>query len=1469
MTLEIKAKATTLKKVMLKTRDGLIAISGNTNPTTQLSSDGKMLGTSVKNKVDVTSLSPEHLTYIPPNSSKSLYLDPASVYDLYIGDLTVPVLTNVTGNQLAEQNKINNVVVQDVPNQANFYQFSAAQIYGDIAVSIVKKDNNMTLKNPTVDLIYTGDVYTFTLSNGSQGYTKFTFTQASSTFSNLDSLNYTDVFGNVNTLYANTGKVDKNNLIYRVIYKGWDAWNNQYIALCNIEYRGAGSIYLSGLPTLSTPMSMPNTNGVWMSVEGQDIASNFDDDIITMTSPIAANRLEFTMPDDGTFFSIYVQPRNQVASLLAINGDPKVGTNIPLKTYTLSSDIKVQVGKINPGVNDGKYFISAVSSPGYINVLVVAGITSAGKSSIITNSNGKAMIATEGKLLVGAIDKMSYPKRSNPFSVTEKVTSAKPRSYAIYSVGSGYITGGIYNDVPTQTVMGSPTPSDQPIASGTTLVALVHGLNLWMDDNTTLQIGGAILPTGVDGSGELAIFNVSSLKNWYMDLRLVTNMDDGTKIEYPIPLGTCDSLIFKLAPTIADYNQSVGITGVSVDNPATVSLNLINGFSSNPSSIPLSAILYVPPANKIAATSGGTVLIDFVSIGNNSVRVDFTLNNIISGWTYVFNVSSDQSKDTPATITVSPNAANFSQSLTIKLNSLSTSKSVKLTATVMDGNSSGNGQWINTGKSIFMSPQYGVVDYYNAYLKGITKMGTDVSAGTEGAVSLNQPNLNLTQLGKNVFQLYPNGEWFGKAVVNGWLNVDLNNITMAGSADENPGRPLLPIPINTMSIASSIRTTIDPQVTAVINYPTDLVSVSGPIVEVGDDNGVIQHFSDPMTFVGRNYVAPKQRTAQGRQLYIKFDATLMQKNKITIAGPGLTNVYSYPRGFVYGLSHQASVNLQTLPRIYPQGLVDMSYYLAGCTGLTSVIFNFLDASNITTFDHFMDGAKLASSQGLSGAITSTSAKLVSATAMFNNSVNIDMDMSPANVVSIPVEPTNFATNSNFQSNHKPLWGATPSNPTPVKLDNSTYQGMIIGVKPGRSVFYITANNVRVRDSNGNTLSIINNNSNQTAVQVDSSSKTPTYFYLEPLTAMTDKINALQFKNVDYIVKWHNAGYNITPADQWSTGNYMMLGNAVTQVPTTAPNVGGRYAFLFYGSTLFNDPNVSQWTFSDAIDMTSFMQNAISYNQPFTNANFGKCGVWISAFNGASSFNQSLPNLTLGLSRRQHYNSNLGYATSDVDMMFYNAKAFSQDLSQQCVSNLNDYPQKFCDGSGLVAAQIPVWGTCPLNNPVNWNVVLTKGNTVTYVDNVTAGWITNDQYLAGGTNNYYDSVYYPSQSYLNKNGSIGSVVTSIGEYVPLCSGTVTFDEGVQYVYNSSFGLYSSVSVFIKQMNFPTTLTSFPTSIVSAAARQGTFVFVGTTPPTTDGNISPNLIKTIKVPSSAVATYKSASGWSNYASLIVGY
>jgi len=65
----------------------------------------------------------------------------------------------------------------------------------------------------------------------------------------------------------------------------------------------------------------------------------------------------------------------------------------------------------------------------------------------------------------------------------------------------------------------------------------------------------------------------------------------------------------------------------------------------------------------------------------------------------------------------------------------------------------------------------------------------------------------------------------------------------------------------------------------------------------------------------------------------------------------------------------------------------------------------------------------------------------------------------------------------------------------------------------------------------------------------------------------------------------------------------------------------------------------------------------------------------------------------------------------MQVMFYNAKSFNQDLSKWCVSNVTNY-LNFSDGSNLSNANMPLWGTCPSSGN-SYTISVTANNSANY------------------------------------------------------------------------------------------------------------------------------------------------------------
>ena len=72
---------------------------------------------------------------------------------------------------------------------------------------------------------------------------------------------------------------------------------------------------------------------------------------------------------------------------------------------------------------------------------------------------------------------------------------------------------------------------------------------------------------------------------------------------------------------------------------------------------------------------------------------------------------------------------------------------------------------------------------------------------------------------------------------------------------------------------------------------------------------------------------------------------------------------------------------------------------------------------------------------------------------------------------------------------------------------------------------------------------------------------------------------------------------------------------------------------------------------------------------------------------------------------------------DMDLMFYFANAFNQDLSSWCVTNISDEPSGFSTNSPLIESNKPIWGTCSsfgLDNQNQLDILIYPNPTSNYI-----------------------------------------------------------------------------------------------------------------------------------------------------------
>ena len=87
-----------------------------------------------------------------------------------------------------------------------------------------------------------------------------------------------------------------------------------------------------------------------------------------------------------------------------------------------------------------------------------------------------------------------------------------------------------------------------------------------------------------------------------------------------------------------------------------------------------------------------------------------------------------------------------------------------------------------------------------------------------------------------------------------------------------------------------------------------------------------------------------------------------------------------------------------------------------------------------------------------------------------------------------------------------------------------------------------------------------------------------------------------------------------------------------------------------------NPDIGHWDVSNVTSMSNMFMFASGFNRDISNWNVSKV-------------------------------TNMSY-------MFYGAIAFKQNLTKWCVTNIKAEPSVFYKNSGLTAANLPKWGTCP-------------------------------------------------------------------------------------------------------------------------------------------------------------------------------
>ncbi len=203
---------------------------------------------------------------------------------------------------------------------------------------------------------------------------------------------------------------------------------------------------------------------------------------------------------------------------------------------------------------------------------------------------------------------------------------------------------------------------------------------------------------------------------------------------------------------------------------------------------------------------------------------------------------------------------------------------------------------------------------------------------------------------------------------------------------------------------------------------------------------------------------------------------------------------------------------------------------------------------------------------------------------------------------------------------------------------------------------------------------------------------------------------------------------------------------------------------------------------------------------------------------------------------------------NLDYAFYASK-FRQDLSLWCVSSIRQEPKLFSHRTSLLAKHKPVWGTCPLEDNTSQ---VTLRNSAGYGAELYKAAIPND--YSRDNPAIYSSKYIALMCY--------KPLLLIGDraFKDQLISRLSFIPNLKQIGEEAFMNNQLETV---------TIYGGITKIGDRAFAGNPLRFVGVienTPPVLGVDAIPASVEGIYVPDSAVAKYKSANGWSNYAGVI---
>ena len=125
------------------------------------------------------------------------------------------------------------------------------------------------------------------------------------------------------------------------------------------------------------------------------------------------------------------------------------------------------------------------------------------------------------------------------------------------------------------------------------------------------------------------------------------------------------------------------------------------------------------------------------------------------------------------------------------------------------------------------------------------------------------------------------------------------------------------------------------------------------------------------------------------------------------------------------------------------------------------------------------------------------------------------------------------------------------------------------------------------------------------------------------------------------------------------------------------------SYVFYTDSSFHQA-IGNWDVSKVTRMNRMFKVARAFNQDIGSWDVSNVQRFRAMFRNASAFNQDIGGW------------DVSSVLNDVQMssMFRGCASFNQDLSMWCVTNAATKPSGFDANSALVAANLPLWGTCP-------------------------------------------------------------------------------------------------------------------------------------------------------------------------------